>query len=104
MKTLHHHSHLAPEEIQNIKNTIEFCRANTMRRTSVLGYAQINCPLAYAEYFEKRNPFKSLHEYFNMIWGYETKYYYDLKECFNYREEQLIRENKKLPQKYDNVK
>ena len=86
------------------EEAIEFCRANTMRRTSVLGYAQINCPLAYAEYFERRNPFKSLHEYFNMIWGYETKYYYDLKECFNYREEQLIKENKKLAQKYDNVK
>jgi len=86
------------------EEAITFCRANTMRQKSVLGYAQINCPLAYAEYFEKRNPFKSLHEYFNMIWGYETKYYYDLKECFNYREQQLIKENKKLAQKYDNVK
>ena len=73
------------------EEAITFCRANTMRQKSVLGYAQINCPLAYAEYF-------------NMIWGYKTKYYYDLKSCFDIREEQLIKENKKLAQKYDNVK
>lgn len=88
------------------QEAITFCRANTMRRTSVLGYAQINTPLAYAEYFKKRNPFKSLHEYFNLIWNQEQEYYYNLKSCFEKRERQLTMniENKKLAQKYDNVK
>jgi len=29
---------------------IVYCRANSMRRCSVLGWAQINCPLAYDEW------------------------------------------------------
>lgn len=92
MKTLHHHSHLAPEEIQNIKDTIKFCRANTMRQKSVLGYAQIHCPLAYAEYFEKRNPNFNLSQYFNMLYGYDFHGAFEpkqLKQLFANREEQL---------------
>lgn len=55
MKTLHHHAHLAPHEIEDIKQAIQFCRDNTQRRVSVLGIAQEHYPLAYQEYIDKAN-------------------------------------------------
>ena len=75
-----------------IDETIEYCRNNSDRRVSVLGHAQINCPNAYAEYFEKRNIHKSILE--NMIEMEWIRLNYDanperLKKIFENREKQI---------------
>lgn len=46
-----------------IKETIEYCRANTQRRVSVLGYAQLNTPLAYQELIDTKPTYQSIAEY-----------------------------------------
>lgn len=88
MKTLHHHSHLKPHEIEDIERTILFCRKNSMRGKTVLGWAQVNTPLAYNEYIKHANKnagilgwFKSLH--------YKVQCNSNFKKIFEDREKDL---------------
>lgn len=66
MKTLHWHKYLKPEELQNIYDTIDYCRANSQRRTSVLGWAQQYTPNAYQEYINNANKNFGVHGWFNV--------------------------------------
>lgn len=78
-----------------IEEVILFCNKDMSFRTSVLGYAQLNCPLAYEEYFKTRNPNMDISYYFNKLHGWDTDFKYTpdgLKEFFNEREKQLNNE------------
>jgi hypothetical protein len=70
----------------------EFVNKDSSFQKSVLGYAQLNCPLAYEEYFKTRNPNMDISHYFNKLYGWDTDFKYTpdgLKEFFNQREKQL---------------
>ena len=67
------------------QEAIDFCRANTMRRVSVLGYAQLHCPNAYQEYIDKANKHAGIAGWFD-TYNHDPEH---LKERFNQREKQL---------------
>ena len=77
----------------NKDETIIFCRKNSMRRVSVLGYAQQHCPLAYQEYIDKANKNAGILKWLHSV-GMTTKpdFNHDpehLKELFDKREKML---------------
>ena len=78
---------------------IKYCRANSMRRTSVLGFAQVHYPLAYDEWRLTANKMKGiLHHLRSVGWNTDSDYNQDpehLKELFAKREKQLQCENLK---------
>lgn len=47
------------------QQAIQFCRDNSQRRSSVLGFAQERCPLAYQDYIDNANKNLGLTHYFN---------------------------------------
>jgi len=75
---------------------IKYCRANSMRRVSVLGFAQVHYPLAYDEWRLTANKMKGiLHHLRSVGWNTDKDYNNDpehLKELFKRRNEQLKRE------------
>lgn len=73
----------------------DFVNKDSSFQTSVLGYAQLNCPLAYEEYFKTRNPNMDISYYFNKLYNEDTDFKYSpkhLKIFFDIREKTLNNE------------
>lgn len=73
------------------QEAIDFCRANSMRRVSVLGYAQINCPNAYQEYIDNANKNLGITGWFNTF-NHRPEY---LKLRFEQRENEILLEKQR---------
>lgn len=100
LKTIRHHSHLNDQELKDIYDTIEFCRTQSMRRVSVLGWSQINCPASYTEWQTTSNKRKDLLTWFKSL-GYVRTDVWDtspdmLKRLFNNRNFDLVEKGSKF--------
>lgn len=82
----------------NKEQTIKFCRANSMRRTSVLGWAQLNAPLAYQEYIDTANKNLGILHHLHQVGTTVRKSYNSdperLKKLFAQREKVLTTLNR----------
>lgn len=83
------------------EETIAYCRANSMRRTSVLGFAQVHYPLAYDEWRLTANKMKGILHHLRSV-GFNTSPDYNqdpehLKELFKRRNEVLEEQSNTKP-------